>query len=849
MESTIVVKVKHEETLRRFNARLVDGKLDLNMDALREKIIGLFKFTPDAELTLTYVDEDSDIVTLAEDEDLQDVVRQALNPLRITVKLSNGKNGRFSARTSGSSTPLRSPRVQQPSLNLSSNVLLKSVPEPIGRAITKIYTDLASTSTPSGQTLTDLVQCLSGMGLPYLNQLADLQTGGANTSVQGEGPGCTKVVNVVTASQDAEGSKADAAASDAFSSVGSENPSSKNEVLLNSESKRSESKIANDISVNTDGGVKALGHFPGLEAVQAALDGTVQIDTRKKKEVDCQSGEHLSSGKFVNLSSLSDPRASNTATADNKEASYKPNESTGTKSINAHAFPSYPANAMWSNLNSQIRDSVSGEMNPFKSGLWNSSGINLVPSPFTIGPLGNSPAVTPPQVQPNIVQPRKNHGFFDSPGIAFHRGVRCDGCGVHPITGSRFKSKVKDDYDLCRICFNQIGNENDYIRIDRPLAYRHPYSFKGLYDFHNRMRPSSQPPVLNIGGVTGVKPGRPKLDARFIYDVNVLDGTIMAPSTPFTKIWRMRNNGSVAWPQGTQLVWIGGDQLSETFSVQLEIASVGISVDQEHDVAVDFLAPDRPGRYISYWRMASPSGQKFGQRVWVLIQVDAKELPHEGFCGFNLNLPPVSNGISGPEIIYVNPEPVVEDSLPEVDNSNEAMKLVEPMLPSPEKEQDVNFPINDTLLVGGGAVSSPVPATPFSSASYPITDLSGVAPMLPTPLPSPATFVPTSVQDVKEAAHGDDSLLKYVKEQEEALLKDLEDMGFKQVDLNKEILRQNEYDLEKSVDDLCGVEGWDHLLEELNEMGFSDKTTNQKLLKKNNGSIKRVVLDLLAIEE
>lgn len=33
-----------------------------------------------------------------------------------------------------------------------------------------------------------------------------------------------------------------------------------------------------------------------------------------------------------------------------------------------------------------------------------------------------------------------------------------------------------------------------------------------------------------------------KLDSRFIQDVNILDGTIVAPLTPFTKIWRMRNS-------------------------------------------------------------------------------------------------------------------------------------------------------------------------------------------------------------------------------------------------------------------------------------------------------------------
>lgn len=47
-------------------------------------------------------------------------------------------------------------------------------------------------------------------------------------------------------------------------------------------------------------------------------------------------------------------------------------------------------------------------------------------------------------------------------------------------------------------------------------------------------------------------------------------------------------------------------------------------VEGELDIAVDFTAPELPGRYISYWRMVSPWGVKFGQRVWVLIQVLAR---------------------------------------------------------------------------------------------------------------------------------------------------------------------------------------------------------------------------------
>jgi len=36
------------------------------------------------------------------------------------------------------------------------------------------------------------------------------------------------------------------------------------------------------------------------------------------------------------------------------------------------------------------------------------------------------------------------------------------------------------------------------------------------------------------------------------------------------------------------------------------------------------VAPSKPGRYVSYWRLAQPNGERFGQRVWVDIVVEPK---------------------------------------------------------------------------------------------------------------------------------------------------------------------------------------------------------------------------------
>ena len=65
-----------------------------------------------------------------------------------------------------------------------------------------------------------------------------------------------------------------------------------------------------------------------------------------------------------------------------------------------------------------------------------------------------------------------------------------------------------------------------------------------------------------------------------------------------------------------------------------QVPAAGLQVDQELDVTIDFISPELPGRYISYWRMASPSGQKFGQRVWVLIQVSSFDVTVTAFLAY-----------------------------------------------------------------------------------------------------------------------------------------------------------------------------------------------------------------------
>ncbi|KAK4427087.1 protein JOKA2 [Sesamum alatum] len=856
--STLVIKVKYGDMLRRFNAEIVDEELNLSMDGLRKKILSLFSLAPDTELMLTYIDEDGDVVTLVDDDDLHDVVKQALNPLRITIKVNAGKNGRQYDRPSGSSTPLRSPRVQQPFQNLTTGVseLLRTVPEPLRETLGKLSADLTSKASSSAPGITELVDYLSKVSLSYLGQLPEDQPR-AKSSMQGDVPESSTAAR---RTKDSEPFKVDPATIlKVLSDVRSELSSRNNESL---------EKLKPEVTMEKDGGQSmektSFGYNHEYQNMNVAKPGS---DSSQKLELECPESDVASRsiGRKEKVKEITEfhvdgktplrthqpPIANNAEKLANNIAPGKEVNNPSQPKLGPNAANLSASDPMGGDNVDSIRSESPDGLGKSPGSTWsgapgssNFPGLFCGPTPMNECPFsgisfGNSSAA-PSHPTSEAVPFRRSVSQNDGSWNIFHRGVRCDGCGVHPIAGPRFKSKVKVDYDLCSICFEKMGNYSDYIRMDRPAVYRHHMSFKGFHDARARDRGPTVPQVCR--GFKG------KLDSRFIQDVNVMDGTVMAPLTPFTKIWRMRNNGTAVWPQKTQLVWIGGDKLSNALSVEVEIPAAGLPIDHELDVAVDFVSPGLPGRYISYWRMASPSGQKFGQRVWVLIQVDAsvKETPRESIRNLNLNLPPVNSSLTGPEIINVNPEPTVEERQhPEPDNSKRIVELVQ----QNTSEQELKFPINDSLLVGNGASTS-LPASDSPSVSYPIIDLSDVAPALPSvlpmlyPLPQPT---PSAAPVPGEKEPAVDLLGK--KQVEEKLLRELDEMGFKQVDLNKEVLRMNEYDLEQSVDDLCGVAEWDPILEELQEMGFHDKEMNKMLLKKNNGSIKRVVMDLIAGEK
>ncbi|KAF6154824.1 hypothetical protein GIB67_014560 [Kingdonia uniflora] len=667
--SYLNVSVKYGDTLRRFTSIVQgNGSLNIDMNGLRAKILGLFKIAADGDVSFTYIDEDNDVVALVDDDDLCDAIKQRLNPLRINVLLKSKKVKKTKlteASSSEATAPMRSTRSQtHPFSQLNdaitkltdeltskamSSVPVQIMPEHFGNAFSKLSQDLASKAASSAPVLSELVESLAKLGLTQLGQVSNCQAGTTAEATMKNG-------EISMGNNDSKSSE----------------PKNKTKVADCNNVTRSVGTSACPISTSLDLNVN-LPKDPNVGKSVPVVLGS-EFDDLKKLKKD-------SGGKSVDSSTLFHPYNDSQGNSNWQPWFLAPT---------AAMLPVPPVGTIGSS------SAANGEECPkyFSNTDGNSS-----------APHGTCPRQRGADAFRRfpVIHQR------DSMGRIFHKGVVCDGCGVHPITGPRFKSKVKQDYDLCNICYLEMGDPADYYRMDIPMSYsrRCGRSMKGLRDHHLGFQKSS------VKAPRDSWTQQLSLDSQFIQDVNVVDGTLMPPLTPFIKIWRMHNNGIVSWPRGTQLV-----------------PAYGCPVGSQLDVAVDFTAPDRPGKYISYWRMALPSGVKFGQCVWVLIHVESslENSISESSHSLNLNLPPECSSPKS-QIIDVNVKP--ERSL--------------------------------CSSYAGGTYCrySRGPEDTF----YPIIDLS--------PAPYEPYLVP-SVTEFSEEVNNGDTI-------EEALLKELEEMGFKQL--------------------------------------------------------------------
>jgi hypothetical protein len=97
----------------------------------------------------------------------------------------------------------------------------------------------------------------------------------------------------------------------------------------------------------------------------------------------------------------------------------------------------------------------------------------------------------------------------------------------------------------------------------------------------------------------------PHDDSLFEGDITYPDGTVVEKGTEFTKVWRIRNTGTVPW-QGRYLTRLNDTPCQAPERVAIRPVQPGESV----DISVRVRAATSPGRCKIYWKMTNQAGHE-----------------------------------------------------------------------------------------------------------------------------------------------------------------------------------------------------------------------------------------------
>jgi hypothetical protein len=100
-------------------------------------------------------------------------------------------------------------------------------------------------------------------------------------------------------------------------------------------------------------------------------------------------------------------------------------------------------------------------------------------------------------------------------------------------------------------------------------------------------------------------------------DLTLPDGTKVFPEASLDKRWQVKNSGSCNWTTGYQLRMIDGDAMGLPTTQDLYPARAGSEV----VLRLLFTAPTQTGTYRSSWQAYDPTGNPFGDNIFIDIVV------------------------------------------------------------------------------------------------------------------------------------------------------------------------------------------------------------------------------------
>lgn len=129
---------------------------------------------------------------------------------------------------------------------------------------------------------------------------------------------------------------------------------------------------------------------------------------------------------------------------------------------------------------------------------------------------------------------------------------------------------------------------------------------------------STSSALTNVPTITLPTPTPPCTDVlTYVRDLTIPDDTAVAPSQSIDKQWLVTNSGTCNWDARYRLKLINGDAMGTTGEQALYPARAGTQA----TLRILFTAPSTAETYRSAWQAFGPSGEAFGDAIYIQINV------------------------------------------------------------------------------------------------------------------------------------------------------------------------------------------------------------------------------------
>ena len=209
-----------------------------------------------------------------------------------------------------------------------------------------------------------------------------------------------------------------------------------------------------------------------------------------------------------------------------------------------------------------------------------------------------------------VVREEINSCRKTSPSPNVHHGFRCDGCGMAPIRGTRYRCYTCVDFNYCENCESTAAHPHPFVKLVSPEGKDDDQIYAATFSTDSPVAAEWASGILRKKYIDHSKPR-----------IEIIGATKLAknlsPNSDYVKVWKIQNVGQITIPKGTALLTVKGFSKHTMQPIETSLKPGDMT-----DITLNFESAGSKGRYVNVFKLHTPEGVKIGARFRIKYKID-----------------------------------------------------------------------------------------------------------------------------------------------------------------------------------------------------------------------------------